>query len=171
MSKTRKGKRMQMFSNVTIPPTPERMLRGELEVVEVELHNHRDVATIDLRVSMLDRYFRDMLLAPEGDLSLARARYDAGLKLAMLYDQTGYRRGITGAYGPRGQGGEMDDEQDEFVSGKRKAYNGIVGRLQQVSIGAASAVVNLCCHDFDPVDRRDLIRGLDCLAKHWGMGS
>jgi hypothetical protein len=160
---------MQMFGQVTIPPTPERIAKGELRRVVVEMFNERDVATMDLRASMLDRYWRDQLLAPEGDLELGRARYDAGLKLAQLYEETGYRQQVVGGYGQKAGVGEISDDADEYLSGKRQAFHGVVRVLQAQSHAVASAVVNLCIHDFDPVDRRELIRGLDVLVRHWGL--
>lgn len=160
---------MQMFGHVTVPPTPERMLRGEVQFIEVEMFNQRDVAAQDLRATMLDRYWRDQLLAPEGDYNRARARYDAGVRLAQLYEDTGYRQQISGSYGQRTAAGEISDDADEYLSGKRKAFHGVVRMLQSHSHAIASSVVNLCCHDFDPVDRRELIRGLDMLVRHWGL--
>ena len=50
-----------------------------------------------------------------------------------------------------------------------EAYQGIIRRLTGISPAVASAVVNLVVHDFDPVDRRELIRGLDWLVRHWGL--
>ena len=161
---------MQMFGQVTVPPTPERIARGELRTIEVEMFNQRDMATIDLRATMLDRYWRDQLLAPEGDLELGRARYDAGLRLLQVYEATGYRQQVSGAYGQRTSAeAELSDDADLHQTARRREYHAAVRMLQAASRSAASAVVNLCIHEFDQVDRRELLRGLDLLVRHWGL--
>lgn len=166
MAKARKGKRMQMFGQVTVPPTPERIARGEMQMVRVEILNDRDFATRDLRQTALDRFWRDQLLSPEGEMDLGRARYDAGTKLAQLHEASGMRQRETGVYGPRENAfEELTDEQAAAFS----AYNGVVRMLRGRSIGAAVAVVDLCVHDQGRVDRRLLLVGLDLLVRHWGL--
>lgn len=134
--------------------------------VEVEMFDGRNMAMMDLQATALDRFWRDQLLAPEGDLELGRARYDAGTKLAQVYDRTGYRQRVTGHYSPPVQGtGEMTDEE----AAAAEAYNSAVRKLTAVSPSVAAAVVNLCVHDFDLVVREELVRGLDILIRHWGL--
>lgn len=145
-------------------PTRERMQHGRIEALETMQAGV--LATIDRRASMLDRYWQDQLLAPEGDLSLARTRYDAGARVAAIYDSAGVRQRLMGVYGPRSHAHEeMTDEQ----AAAHSAYQGVIRKLTSVSPAVASAVINICIHDFDPVDRRDLIRGLDVLVRHWGL--
>lgn len=158
-----------------MPPTRERLQHGRLEPYETMQAGV--LAAIDRRSTMLDRYWQDQLLAPEGDYSLARARYDAGERLASLYDAAGARPRLLGVYGPRSHAhvdlSEHTDDCgcDDCKQGRAfKSYQLIVMRLTAVSPMVASAVVNLCIHDFDPVDRRALIRGLDVLVGHWGLG-
>ena len=166
MAKPKKSKRMQMFDQLAVPPTPERIARGEMVTVEVRMHDKHNMATLDRRATALDRFWRDMLLAPEGDVELGRARYDAGTKLAHLYEVTGLRQRETGNYGPRENAfEEMTDEQASAFA----SYSAVMRVLRSVSIGAASAVVNLCVHDREHVDRRELIRGLDKLVRYWGL--
>ncbi len=57
-----------------------------------------------------------------------------------------------------------DDEE-----AAEEAYNLIVRKLTAKSPSVASATVNLCIHEFEPVDRKDLIQGLDLLVRHWGL--
>jgi len=148
-----------------IVPTPERMTRGEvvrIETIQAGVHTH-----IDRRSSLLDAYWRDQLLLGGGmDLETAAARHQAGLRLQLLYEATGFRKRVTGHYSPPANGsGEMTDDEAGAIS----AYNQIVRKLTAVSPTVASATVNLCIHDFDPVDRKELIRGLDLLVRHWGL--
>jgi hypothetical protein len=176
MAKRSKSRRMQMFGQVTVPPTPERIARGEMQTIEVEMFNTRDMATIDLRQTALDRFWRDMLLAPEGDLERGRARYDAGTKLAQLHEATGLRQRETGAYGPReGIFRETIDHDDRCECSACQqlnalgVYQAVVRMMQRASLGAALAVQNLCVFEIEAVDRLELIRGLDVLVRHWGL--
>lgn len=157
-----------------MPPTPERLRHGSIVSVEVIPegtlawgdHSAGDIAWRDRKASMLDRYWHDQLLCSDGDLDRAARRHDAGTRLAELYDATGLRRRQMGIYGPRSRAhAEMTDDQASAFA----AFQGLVLRLQALSPSVASAVVNLCIYDFDPVDRRDLIRGLDLLVRHWGL--
>lgn len=145
-------------------PTVERLRHGAVEVIEtMQAGLYAWKASTP---AMLHRYWRDQLLGPEGDYSLARARFDAGDRLAGLYETTGLRQRLMGVYGPRSHAHEEPtDDQNEA----RVKFQALVKRLQALSPSAASAVVNLCIHDLEPIDRRELIRGLDCLARHWGM--
>jgi hypothetical protein len=146
-------------------PTPERIRHGQLE--EIETIQAGVFAWQATAPSMLHRYWRDQLLCPEGDLDRARTRFDAGERLASLYDASGSRQRLLGVYGPRSHAhAELTEDQETAL----KRYHGAVARLTVVSPSVASAVVNLCIHDFDPVDRRELIRGLDALVRHWGLG-
>jgi hypothetical protein len=122
---------------------------------------------IDIRATLLDRYWRDQLLLGGGhDYDRAATRHEAGQRLQGLYEATGLRQRVTGHYSPPNRGlDEMTDEEDSATM----AYNGAVRKLTALSPSVAAAVINLCIHDFDPVDRRDLIRGLDVLARHWGL--
>lgn len=151
-----------------VEPTPERSRRGELVRVEVRMFDGLNQAHLDVRQTLLDRYWRDQLLLGEAqDYEVAAARHEAGQRLQMLYDGTGQRQRQMGVYGPRSRAyEEMTDEQAAAF----EAYQAIVSRLTKTSPSVASAVVNLCIHEMDPVDRKDLIRGLDLLVKHWGMG-
>lgn len=148
-----------------IVPTPERMTRGE--VVRIETIQAGKHAHIDRRASLLDAYWRQQLLLGGGmDLETAAARHQAGLRLQLLYEATGYRKRVTGHYSPPANGtGEMTDEEAGAIS----AYNQVVRKLTYKSPSVASATVNLCIHEMDPVDRKDLITGLDILIRHWGM--
>lgn len=155
-------------------PTLERMARGEIVAVEVMpegtmtwgANSVGDIAWRDRKATLLDRYWRDQLLCPEGSYDRASARHEAGQKLQELYEDTGARRRPIGSYAPRSAAyGEMTDDQAEAF----EAYQVVVSKMQCVSFGAASAVVNLCIHEFDPVDRRELVRGLDVLVRHWGL--
>lgn len=146
-------------------PTVERQHRGE--VAPIETIQAGVYAWQASKPSMLHRYWRDQLLSPEGDYDLARARFDAGDRLAGIYEATGLRQRLLGVYGPRSHAHEEPtDDQNEA----RVKYQALVKRLQALSPSAAAAVINLCIHDFDPVDRKDLIRGLDWLVRHWGLG-
>ena len=144
--------------------------------VEVEMHNQRDMATMDLRATALDRFWRDMALAPEGDLELGRARYDAGTKLAQLHEATGLRQPETGAYEPRNPAYQFTSDHPDKCEcnacrqmSALEAYNGVIRMLQRSSLGVATAVQNLCVFEIEAVDRAQLIRGLDLLIKHWGL--
>jgi len=165
---------MQMFGHVEVAPTPERIARGEMVTVEVELFDRRNMATMDLRATALDRFWQDRLLSPEGDLELGRIRYDAGVKLAQLFEATGLRQRQTGAYEPR-QSVEQNTHEDDCDCATCKqlaaleTYGQVVRVMQARSLGAAQAVVNLCVFEWETVDRRELIRGLDLLIRHWGL--
>lgn len=155
-----------------MPPTRERLQHGAIEPLEIMetvrpgVYRPNGFAAIDRKASMLDRYWQDQLLCPEGDLDRAARRHDAGTRLAELYDATGLRQRQMGIYGPRSRAhAEMTDEQASAFA----AFQGLVLRLQALSPWVVSAVVNLCIYDFDPVDRKALIRGLDLLVRHWGL--
>lgn len=142
------------------------MKRGELRAIEVEMFNQRDMATIDLRCSLLDQYWRDGLLSPERDQDLGRIRYDAGQRLIRLYEATGYRQQVSAAYGQRtSPGAELSDEADAFVTAKRREYHTAVRKLHE----CRSSVINLCIHETGPVNLHILVRGLDILISHWGL--
>lgn len=148
-----------------IVPTPERMSRGEvvrIETIQAGIHTH-----IDRRASLLDAYWRDQLLLGGGMcLETAAQRHQAGLRLQLLYEATGFRKRVTGHYSPPANGtGEMSDEEASAIA----AYNMVVRKLTLRSPSISSATINLCVYECDPVDRKDLIEGLDLLIRHWGL--
>lgn len=156
-------------------PTPERMSRGEvvrIETIQAGVHAH-----IDRRASLLDAYWRDQLLLGGGmDPETAAARHQAGLRLQLLYEATGLRQRQTASYGPRSRSHEDPTSHHKNCKclaceqlAAHDAYNQIVRKLTFKSPSVASATVNLCIHEMDPVDRKDLIIGLDMLIRHWGM--
>lgn len=149
----------------SIDPTPERQRMGQ--IIQVETINAGVMTHIDIRSTLLDRYWRDhLLLGDTSDYELAATRHEAGQRLQMLYEDCGVRQRQMGVYGPRSHAHEeMTDEQAAAFT----AYQGVIRRLTAISPSIASAVINLCIHDFDPVDRKDLIRGLDMLIRHWGL--
>ncbi len=153
--------------NDFIPPTRERMSRGELIPVEVRMFDELHKAVLDLRASLLDRYWRDQLLLGDTmDLEVAAARHEAGQRLQMLYEETGLRRRLMGVYGTRTQAhGEMTDEQEAAY----EAYQSLMRKLTHHSPECCSAVINLCIHEMDPVNHKELRRGLDLLVRHWGL--
>lgn len=149
-----------------VEPTPERERRGELVQVEVKLFDEIHKARLDLRASLLDRYWRDQLLLGDTmDLDTAAARREAGQRLQLLYEETGLRRRLT-VYGSRAHGyGEMTDVEEAAF----EAYKGVMRKLTAASPECASAVINLCIHEIDPVNHTQLRRGLDILVRHWGL--
>jgi len=150
-----------------VEPTPERERRGELVQVEVKLFDETHKARLDLRASLLDRYWRDQLLLGDTmDLDTAAARHEAGQRLQLLYEETGIRQRLMAVYGtPNRAHEEMTDEQASAF----EAYKVILRKLTSASPECASAVINLCIHEIDPVNHARLRQGLDILVRHWGL--
>lgn len=150
-----------------LPPTRERLKRGELIPVEVKMFDGLHKAVLDLRATLLDRYWRDqLLLGDTADLEAAAARHEAGQRLQALYEETGLRRRLMAFYGTRTQAhGEMTEDQERAYV----AYQGVMRKLSGTGADVLAAVLNLCIHETEPVDHRKLRAGLDVLVRHWGL--
>ncbi len=143
-------------------PTPERMARGDIEVVET-----MRAGTPGHRVKLphaLERYHARGEL---GDGRENTRRYDAGCRLRDCYETAGLEPSVIAAYSDMVAGSGYAP-----IDHKVGAYQAWKRALTAIGPIASNEVIDVCCFGQALRDRARveiLRRGLAVLADHYGM--